>query len=1052
MKKRSVLTFLASVLTLGISTSQTFGQDPISGPSPATAAAIATGSITGRVQNLATGEYLENARVAIEGSPGRETFTDSNGRYRLGTIPAGPVRVRVFFTGMQVQTRAADVTAGSTVEHDFNLAVDDTVRLSSFVVTSSREMSASAIAINEQRYAPNVKQVASTDEFGGVSEGNVGEFLRFMPGVAIDYGSGVAREISINGAPSANVPVTIDGFNLASAGGAASGGGSEGYVEIDRMVALNNLSRIEVLHSPTPESPGSALAGSVNLVPRSSFSQVRPTFNGSVKLLMRHNAIDFNKTPGPLDKDTRKVHPAFDFSYVNPVNKRFGFTIAGGYSKLYYRQAGGPGQANFWAGANFATNGGTLPDTTFDKPYLAAFNLRDAWTQAERRTFGSTVDLKIAANDRLTFAFQYTAAYGQNMIRQLRFNVNRVLPGDFDPSFTRGFAGAGNLLLTGSGRYNDTVNYMPTLIWRHDGPLWKAEAGVGLSRASTRFREFSADMFGTTSLQRSGVTVSFADPTPLRPNVITVTDGVTGAPVDPYSLASYSVVNGGTIPLISDDTQRSAYANLRRHLAWRVPFTLKGGFDVRRSVRDTRRADQTIQFVGQDGRASTTPIGNDDSAAPFIDESISQREGAFGFPAIQQISSKKLLAHYLSNPSQFTVNEAATYTSNIANSRYTQETITAAFIRGDLHLFQNRLKLVGGVRAEQTNIKGLGQLNDPTRNIRRDAAGRPILDAAGRPQALTTNALEIARLTRIERGTIARKEYLRYFPSINAGYNLMENLIVRGAYYFSVGRPNFTQYSGGVTLPNVEEAPSPTNRISVNNVGIKAWSARTTKLAIEYYFEGVGLISFGAFRRDFENFFGATVTRATPAFLSLYDLDPSIYGDYDVSTQYNIQGLVRMEGLEFSYKHALAYLPHWARGVQVFVNGNTLRATGANLNSFTGVKVLPRSANGGISLTRETFNLRVNGSYESRQRRDLFAAGRGIEPSTYNWYGKRLTLDLKGEYHFTKHVTAFFDLQNITDAPTRALEIYGPSTPDYAREVGELTVGSLWAFGLKTRF
>jgi len=71
----------------------------------------------------------------------------------------------------------------------------------------------------------------------------------------------------------------------------------------------------------------------------------------------------------------------------------------------------------------------------------------------------------------------------------------------------------------------------------------------------------------------------------------------------------------------------------------------------------------------------------------------------------------------------------------------------------------------------------------------------------------------------------------------------------------------------------------------VNNVGIKAWSADTLNLRLEYYFSGVGQLSFNAFRRDFTNFFGAIRAPATPAFLDLYDLDPTVYGPFDVETQ-----------------------------------------------------------------------------------------------------------------------------------------------------------------------
>src|SRR5262249_23385564 len=78
-------------------------------------------------------------------------------------------------------------------------------------------------------------------------------------------------------------------------------------------------------------------------------------------------------------------------------------------------------------------------------------------------------------------------------------------------------------------------------------------------------------------------------------------------------------------------------------------------------------------------------------------------------------------------------------------------------------------------------------------------------------------------------------------------------------------------------------ANSSSNRIVVSNAGIKAWNANTTKVRLEYYFERVGQVSVGAFRRDFKNFFGSTVIPSTPEFLALYNLDPEEYLPYSVS-------------------------------------------------------------------------------------------------------------------------------------------------------------------------
>ena len=219
-------------------------------------------------------------------------------------------------------------------------------------------------------------------------------------------------------------------------------------------------------------------------------------------------------------------------------------------------------------------------------------------------------------------------------------------------------------------------------------------------------------------------------------------------------------------------------------------------------------------------------------------------------------------------------------------------------------------------------------------------------------------ALHTAYYLLLDRGYRAEKEYLRLFPSINASYNLTDALIGRAAYYQTVGRPDFNQYAGGLTLPDTSVPVTSSTVISVNNAGIKAWSAESYKVRLEYYFERVGTLNVGAFRRDFKNFFGSVRFPATPEFLGYYDLDPDEYGMYDVSTNHNLSTMVRMTGLEFDYKQALTFLPPWARGVQVFANASAIRATGEGAANFAGF--IPRSGSWGWSLTRPKYVLRMN--------------------------------------------------------------------------------------------
>ena len=207
----------------------------------------------------------------------------------------------------------------------------------------------------------------------------------------------------------------------------------------------------------------------------------------------------------------------------------------------------------------------------------------------------------------------------------------------------------------------------------------------------------------------------------------------------------------------------------------------------------------------------------------------------------------------------------------------------------------------------------------------------------------------------------------------------------------------------------------------------------------------MGQISVGAFRRDFENFFGSTVLNATPEFLSLYGLDPTLYDPYDVVTQHNLSTRVRMEGFNVNYRQALTFLPPWARGVQFYANGSAQRATGDGAAEFAGF--FPKSGNWGISLSRPKFNLRLNWNYLGHQRRGR-VTGRSIATDTYNWGSKRSYIDVSGEFAITRRLALFANLRNV-NKPVDDVATYGSSTPAHAQLRSRQDFGSLWTVGIK---
>jgi len=241
----------------------------LAGLTPASAATTAVGIVEGRVQNEASGNYLNQARISVNGT-NLETFTDSIGEYRI-PVPAGEVRLQISYVGMTTQLVEIRMAAGETVRRDFALALETRpgatpiVKLDAFTVVE-RELSSQAVALHERRNSPNIREVISLDEFGDMGQGNVGEFMKYVPGVNIDYNPQTPQAASIRGMPSTGTLVMLNGAQMGSS--------SDGTRTFDLgLSASGNIDRVEITKVPTPELPANAVGGTINLIPKSGFSR-----------------------------------------------------------------------------------------------------------------------------------------------------------------------------------------------------------------------------------------------------------------------------------------------------------------------------------------------------------------------------------------------------------------------------------------------------------------------------------------------------------------------------------------------------------------------------------------------------------------------------------------------------------------------------------------------------------------------------------------------------------------------------------------------------------
>ncbi|MBK9991792.1 MAG: TonB-dependent receptor [Verrucomicrobia bacterium] len=95
------------------------------------------------------------------------------------------------------------------------------------------------------------------------------------------------------------------------------------------------------------------------------------------------------------------------------------------------------------------------------------------------------------------------------------------------------------------------------------------------------------------------------------------------------------------------------------------------------------------------------------------------------------------------------------------------------------------------------------------------------------------------------------KTYNNVLPNLQARYDITKNLVVRGAYYASILRPDYQNVIGGINA--TDNGDGNTYSFAVNNTKLKPETANNFDASIEYYFEPVGLLSASVFYKDIKN-------------------------------------------------------------------------------------------------------------------------------------------------------------------------------------------------------
>jgi len=1021
------------------------------------AAAERSGAVSGQVKNRVTGQYLNNARVSIKGS-NKVVFTDGFGVFQLVGLPSGPAIMEVFYTDLDPIQIPLTVPAGGTIEQSVELTsvkrygTGDIVKLSAFVLQADRETDAQAIAINEQRFAPNIKNVISTDALGDVLGSSAGEFMKFMPGITAEFEDMDIVGISVRGMSSGMTAVTTDGAP-------SSNNSSVLTRSVDiRGLSLNDISRIELTKVPTPAMAADSLAGSVNMVSKNAFERSSRQLRYGINLSANHENLTLKRTPTPhFDNNTYKIIPGVTFDFTWPVTKTFGIVITGMNNTTYNELHS---MVLTWAGTGTGTN---VSAASNSNPYLTTVTLHDAPRIVTLSTLSFKADWKVTRHSVLSLAQTINWTATRIGILAYTFNTGTNgtptpvggVPMTWDPTFTRGATGRGGLTTNTINQTADYTTESTNLRYLYDDGRWKIESGLSRSASATKRRSMddpNSEYFflSTSAINKNPIRINFLDITSIKPGRIEVFDN-NNQPLEWRDISNFRGNEALNSPIHNRRQTNSGYLNVRRRFdLLPFPTAMQTGISQRVERTDASIQNNRLTFMGPNGSSGATA-----SLEPYVMEVYKNQDSHYGFSDIEWLSPTRAWRAFHENPLLYSKQSVASENFRINSSEFMEETVQAGYLQAEADLLNNRLRVLTGVRFERTTDKGEGALTDADAVWQRNANGTFVRNAAGnrirKPEAGAVNSLDQLKLTRTERGAHSNRTYDGYFPSLHLTYSAQENLLLRGAYAKTYGRPDLIDIIPRTvaTAADLDEDDEPDpllgrGTLTIRNPSLRPWTADNFDLSLEYYTPEGGLLSAGVFLKEIKNFFGNSARIATPADLAELGLAPEYVG-WNLLTKFN-SGDARIKGAEFNVKHSLRALGRWGSYFIVFANATKLDLSGNPGASFS--SFIPKSGNWGGSFSLKRFSMTARWNYRGLDKR---APQPAYGPDGYEYLKARITLDVSASYQLTRKLSVAASVNNLLNEPHTNLR-YGSTTPDYARHYRERVYGVRMAVGLRGTF
>ncbi len=931
-------------------------------------AADGGGKLTGTVSNAATGNLLPGARIEIA-ALGLAAVADQTGRFALEGVPAGEHEVTASYTGLDAGRQVVRVGAGAVVPVTFALT-SAVYKLDRFIAFGARE--GSAAAITEQRVAENFKNVVAMDSFGNLPNMSAGEVAIRLPGVAAALDDeGNVTGLIVRGQPAINNRIVVDGELIANT------------ANLSRQFQTHSMTgamfdRLEVIKTHTPDTSADSVGGTINLITPSTLTMRE-------KRRVRYN-LSLRAAPAFTDqvplRRAHREHPLLNAAYQEvfdafggernlgiAVNVFYSENVAGGFRTIrdYQNTPAQPAYLYTWANQDFFNS---------RKQGSANLKLEYRLSPASRVWVSGIYNDAFEPFNRL---YEITALTAQS-VATLDAAGNPTGTGAILPNFSNTLTEA-RAVAASIVRVNETMfsflnrTRIASAGGVHEFGPFTLEWNANYSRASAHLGVAGG---GTLTLDDAGVGWRLdRSRSDLYP-AFTQTSGP-----DYRNIANYRP-NG---PLTArNNTRLSEVSGAHVDGSYRLPLAfkakLKAGLGTREQISGVTNNDQRWSYAG-----GTRPFVADPSIVTWM----SERTG-YAPPVVETAA---LIRNYQPvDPALWNEDNYFRESQKFIGNRRLTETVDSGYLMTQGKA--GRLGFLAGLREERTRVESFGYVRARVLSTAAQQASDPA-GAAQRDYA--NNARRISR------------SYTDDFPSVQLSYDLTKSLKARIAWSTSFGRPPPTNL-----LPS--ETPNETAQtLTIANPGLLPQKAREWDAALEYYFEPVGLLSIGWFKKNIRDYIVSGIEAGRVA----TGADNGFNGDYAgfLILQTANLGSADVNGWELGYQQQFTFLPGLLRTLAFSANYTYLRAEGnfggaAALRTGQVAGFIPQTGNANLSWRWQRFGARIRANYHGRY---LNAFGGITAPQRDQWRFARTVTDLGFTWRLRAGAELSLDVSNLTNEP-----------------------------------